>query len=205
MVGRAKKLHGGLAWPHGVMDSLNASIWHCRYLCRRTKIQIFKSLVIPVLLYGCETWTLNTDLKRRIDVFGTRCLSRIMGYRWYEFVLNQRLIRVTDSRPITSIVCQRQLRLYGHMARYPEANPAYRVVSERGNLTWRRPRGLPQNSWLRQVDASCWESLGMGREPAWRLARRDRHEWLRRISEATRPPAYAPMIDRLIWSTLHFL
>ena len=45
----------GLA--HGVMDSLSMSIWRCRYLCRRTKIQIFKSLVIPVLLYGCETWT----------------------------------------------------------------------------------------------------------------------------------------------------
>ncbi|KAG0720083.1 Hyastatin [Chionoecetes opilio] len=54
---------------HGVMDSLSGSIWRCRYLCRRTKIWIFKSLVIPVLLYGCETWTLNSDLKRRINVF----------------------------------------------------------------------------------------------------------------------------------------
>ena len=72
---------------HGVMDSLNTSIWRCcRNLCRRTKIRIFKSLVIPVLLYGCETWTLNTDLKRRIDVFGTRCLRRIMGYRWHDKV-----------------------------------------------------------------------------------------------------------------------
>ena len=43
----------GLA--HGVMDSLNTSIWHSRSLCRRRKIWIFKSLVIPVLLYGCET------------------------------------------------------------------------------------------------------------------------------------------------------
>ena len=43
----------GLA--HGVMDSLSMSIWGYWYLCRWTKIQIFKSLVIPVLLYGCET------------------------------------------------------------------------------------------------------------------------------------------------------
>ncbi|KAG0714561.1 Retrovirus-related Pol polyprotein from type-1 retrotransposable element R2 [Chionoecetes opilio] len=54
---------------HGVMDSLSGSIWRCRYLCRRTKIRIFKSLVIPVLLYGCETWTLNSNLKRRINAF----------------------------------------------------------------------------------------------------------------------------------------
>ena len=49
---------------HGVMDSINTRNLLCRYLCRRTKIRIFKSLMIPVLLYGCETSTLNTDLKR---------------------------------------------------------------------------------------------------------------------------------------------
>ncbi|KAG0724748.1 LINE-1 retrotransposable element ORF2 protein [Chionoecetes opilio] len=59
---------------HDVMDSLTGSIWRCRYLCRRTKIRIFKSLVIPVLPYGCETWTLNSDLKRRINAFDVRRL-----------------------------------------------------------------------------------------------------------------------------------
>ncbi|KAG0716212.1 putative uncharacterized transposon-derived protein F52C9.6 [Chionoecetes opilio] len=114
---------------HGVMDSLSGSIWRCRYLCRRTKIRIFKSLVIPVLLYGCETWTLNSDLKRRINAFGNKCLRRIMGYRWDDYMSNQRLHRETESRPITCIVCQRQLRLYGHVARYPETDPSHRVVS----------------------------------------------------------------------------
>ena len=144
-----------------------------------------------LLLYGCETWTLNTDLKRRIDVFGTRYLRRIMGYWWYNFVANQRLFYKTVSRPITSLVRQHQLPLYGHVARYSEADPACRVASVRDNPTWGKPRGRPQNSWLRQFDASCWESLGMGREHA----RRDRHEWRRSGGETTRPPAYAPMID----------
>ena len=131
-----------------------------------------------LLSNGCETWTLNTGLKRLIDAFGTRCLCRIMGYRWYDIVSNQRLFNETDSRPITSIVRQRQLRQYAHVARYPEADHACRVVSVRDNPTWRRPRGRPQNSWLRQVDASCWESLGMRREPESRLARRDRQGWV---------------------------
>ena len=64
-----------------------------------------------------------------------------MGYSWNDFVSNQRLPRETESRPITTIVCQRQLRLYGHVARYPEADPACRFVSEMDNLGWRRPRG----------------------------------------------------------------
>ena len=59
----------------------------------------------------------------------SKCLRRIMGYRWYDFVSNQRLFREIDSRPITSIVRQRQLRLYGHVARYSEPIPACRVAS----------------------------------------------------------------------------
>ena len=180
----------GLA--HGVMNSLNASIWRCRYLCRRTKIRVFKSLVLPVLLYGCETWTLNSDLERRLNVFGTKCLRRIMGYRWNDFVSNQRLLHETDSRPVISIVRERQLRLYGHVARLPDIDPAHRVLSVRDNPVWRRPRGRPRNSWLGKVDGSCRELLGMGKVAAWGLARGDRPGWRRRVSEATRPPAYAP-------------
>ena len=66
-----------------------------------------------------------------------------MGYRWYEYVSDQRLFRWTDSGPITSIVRQRQLRFYGHVARYPEADPAYRVVSERNNTGLEEAKGTP--------------------------------------------------------------
>ncbi len=127
----------------------------------------------------------------RGGLIGSRCLRRIMGYRWYGFVSNQRLLRETDTTPITWAVRQRQLRLYGHVARFPEADPAHQVVSARDNPEWRRPRGRPRNSWLEQVDRSCREMLGMGRGPAWRLAWRNPPVWRRRVGEATRPPAYA--------------
>ena len=51
----------GRAW--GVMDSLDHGGWCCRYLWGRTKVRVFRSLVLPVLLYGCETWTLTKDLR----------------------------------------------------------------------------------------------------------------------------------------------
>ena len=62
----------GRAW--GVMDSLDNGVWHCRYLCGRTKVRVFRSLVLPVLLYGCETWTLTRDLRWRLNSFGIRSL-----------------------------------------------------------------------------------------------------------------------------------
>ena len=64
--------HLGLAW--GVMDSLDNGVWRCRYLCRRTKVRVFRSLVLSVLLYGCETWTLIRDLRWSLNYFGTRSL-----------------------------------------------------------------------------------------------------------------------------------
>ena len=81
---------------HIVMDLLSTSIWRCWYLCRRTNIRIFRSLVITVLLYGCETWTLNTDLKRRIDVFGNKCLRRIMGYRWNDCQISNCSVKINQ-------------------------------------------------------------------------------------------------------------
>ena len=178
------------------MDSLNRSIWRCRYLCRRTKISVFKSLVLPVLLYGCETWTLNSDLERRLNVFGTRCLRRIMGYRWNDFVSNQRLLRETKSEPVTSIIRDRQLRLYEHVARLPDVDPAHRVVSVRDNPAWRRPRGRPRNSWLGQIDLMCWERYRMGRVATWGQARRDRSGLRRRVGDATRRlRRMPPLID----------
>ena len=80
------------------MDALSTSIRRCWYLCRWTKIRILKSLVIPVLLCGCETWTLNTDLKSRIYAFAGPCDTAGIT------VSNQRLLRETDSKLITSIV-----------------------------------------------------------------------------------------------------
>ncbi len=92
-------------------------------------------------------------------------------------VSNQRLFHETVSRPVIRIFREHQLRLYGHVARLPDVDPAQRVLS-----VWRRPRVRPRNSWLRKVDGSCRELLGMGKVAAWGLARRDRPGWRRRVS-----------------------
>ena len=75
-----------------------------RYLCERTKVQVFRSLVLPVLLYGCETWTPTMDLRQRLNSFGTRSLMRTLGYRWSDFASNEWLLRETQMRFDTCIV-----------------------------------------------------------------------------------------------------
>lgn len=94
----------GLVCPHLATDSLSASTWRCLYLCRVANIRIFKSHVLPGLLYGCQTWTVNEGLERRIDVFGNECLRWVTGLRWNDLVSNRRLHLDTDSTSITCIV-----------------------------------------------------------------------------------------------------
>ena len=111
-----------------------------------------------------------------------------MEYRWNDLVSNQRVLCETESRPITSIVHQRQLRLYGYVARYQEADPASQVISERDNLKGRRTNE-PYSLWGWQVDDFCRELLGMGREPG--------KGWRRRVGKAMHLSAYVAMIDLL--------
>ncbi len=76
---------------------------------------------------------MNSDFEKQIDAFGDRCQRRLIGYRWNDLVANLRVMRVTDSTPVTCTVYQRQLRLHGHVARCPEADPAHRVISVTDN------------------------------------------------------------------------
>ena len=146
----------GRAW--GVMDSLDHGVWRCRFLCWRTKVRVFRSLVLPVLLYGCETWTLTRDLRRRLNSFGARSLRRILGYRWSDFVSNEQLLMETQMRFVICIVRERQLRLYGPVARFPAADPAHQILSARESREWRRRMGRPHSSWLQQVrSVQVWE------------------------------------------------
>ncbi len=121
----------------------------------------------------------------------------MMEYCWCDRVTNKRLFHEPGSRPIACTIRQCQLRLYGHVTCFLEVNLAYRAVFERDNLEWRRPKGLPQSSWLGKVHESCWDVPGMGRGPACRLAWRNPREWRSRVGEAMHYLAYAP-VDWLI-------
>ena len=168
------------------MDSLDHWVWCGRYLCRRTNVRVFRWLVLPVLLYGCETWTLTRYLRWRLTSFGARSLRRILCSRWSDFMSNERLLRETQMRFITCIVRERQLCLYGHVARFPDADPAHQIISAREPREWSRPTGRSRASWLQQIDQHLKE-MGMG------------------STEAPGVPAESGCSDALLWHMLPYL
>ena len=147
-------------------------VWRSRHLPRRTKVEVFKRLVLPSLLYGCETWTLTAKLKARLDSFGTANLRRILGYRWFDFVSNERVLRMTSMSKISDMVTERQMSMFGHAARLSRDDPVHRIISCPDPPEWRRKPGRPHLTWLRQMD-SHFQRVGTDRMRAWALAGRD--------------------------------
>ena len=132
----------GESWIHWIMRCGAVGIY-----ARQRKSESFSHCCFQVLLYGCETWTLINDLRWGLNSFGTRSLRRILGCRWSDFVSNEYLLRETQMRFVSCIVCEHHLWLYGHVANFPDADPVHQILSAREPRGW-RPTGQPHASWL---------------------------------------------------------
>ena len=132
-----------------------------------------------------ETWSLTKDLRWRLNSFGTRSLWRILGYCWLDFVSNEWFLKEIQMRFVTCIACKCQLRLYGHVTRFPDADPAHQILSAREPPEWRRQLGRPRASWLQQV-VQILKEMGMGKAFSWGMARRRSLEYRRKVDAATR-------------------
>ena len=140
------------------------------------------------MLYGSETWSIGVHEQGRLNSFSTRALRRIMGYRWDNFVPNDRLLHETGiGHQVTCMIRQRQLRLFGHVARFPESDPVRRVISMEVSRDWRRPRGRQPVSWLERIDCHCRELGLSGRAYAWYSSSKDPQRPLRRATSTCSP------------------
>jgi hypothetical protein len=72
-----RRLNSGNAFYHSVQNLLSS-----RLLSKSIKIRIYKILILPVVLYGCETWSLTLREEHRLRVFDSRVLRRIFGRNW---------------------------------------------------------------------------------------------------------------------------
>ena len=116
-------------------------------LSKNLKIKIHRTLILPVVLYGCETWSLTLREERRQRVFENRVLRRIFGLErdgvtgeWRK-LHNEELNDLYFSHNIVRLIKSRRLRWAGHVARMGQWRGVYRVLV--GNPEGKRPLGRP--------------------------------------------------------------
>ncbi|KAG2457731.1 SIX6 protein, partial [Polypterus senegalus] len=161
-----------------------------------------RPLVIPVLLNGCETWTPSSDLRQRLDSFGIVSLRKILGYHWFDFVLNERLFMESRMRHITCIVREHQLRHNGHVVLFPMGDSVRKILIVGDPSGWTRPRGDPCNTWLRQIEGHFWR-VGLDRVSAWGVANLDPKLFRRVVAgvcETLEESGDIERLGRFLWS-----
>jgi hypothetical protein len=123
------KLKSGNACYHSVQKLLSS-----RLLCKNTKIRVYRTIILPAVLYGCETWSLTMGEEQRLTVFENRVLRRIFSSKRDEAtgewrrLHNEELADLYSSPNITRVIKSRRMRWTEHVARMGEKRGAYRVL-----------------------------------------------------------------------------
>jgi hypothetical protein len=146
------------------------------------KIKIYKTIILPVVLYGCETWSLTLREEHRLRVFENRVLKRIFGTKRVEVpggwrkLHDEELHSLYSLPSIIRVIKARRMRWAGHMARMVEVRGAYNILV--GRPEGRRPLGRPRHRWednikmdLREIwfgDVD-WIHLAQDRDRWWAL------------------------------------
>jgi hypothetical protein len=124
-----KRLNSGNACFHLVQNFLSSHL-----LSKDVKIRIYMTIILPVVLYGCESWSLTLREEHRLRVFENRVQRRIFGPRRDEVsggwrkLLNEELCGLCSSPSIIRIIKSRRMRWEGHVARMGEKKNAYSLL-----------------------------------------------------------------------------
>lgn len=157
-----------------------SKIWRSREISFSTKMKLYKSLVLSILLYGCESWTLTAETTKRVQTFETKCFRRLLGISWRDrksndFVRSQITSLAGPQEPLLAIVKKRKMSWFGHVMRH---NSLPKTVLQ-GTLEGGRRRGRQAKCWLDNIKE--WTRMD-----SYTLMRRteDRAGWRRLAAES---------------------
>ena len=105
------------AWAFG---RLKRTVWTNQDISRLLKVRIYKALILPIAIYGAESWTLRQADTRQLESFEMRCLRVILGVHLMDRVKNEEIRqRLNIPNTICEEVSKRRMKWFGHVVRMP--------------------------------------------------------------------------------------
>ena len=140
-----------------VMTHLD-SILKSRDIILSTKVCLVKAMVFPVVMYGCESWTMKKAERRRIDAFELWCWRRFLRVPWTVRSSNQSILReISLGCSLEGLMLRLKLQYFGHLIQRADSLEKTLML---GKINGRKRRGRQRIRWLDGITDSMDMSLG---------------------------------------------